>query len=84
MFSDHPDQVHVPVAARTLILGDARVLHSAGRNYTDERRTLILAWHRRATTDVPDYWDGDIPEAIAQRDPNRNYPGSRLPGEHLK
>ena len=84
MFSDHPDEVNVPVSARSLVLGDARILHSAGRNYTDERRTLILAWHRRPTIDVPDYWEGNIPEVIANRDPDQKYEGSRIPGEYLK
>ena len=84
MFSDHPDEVNVPVSARSLVLGDARILHSAGRNYTDERRTLILAWHRRHTTDVPDYWKGDIPEVIANRDSDQKYEGSRIPGKYLK
>ena len=84
MFSDHPDEVNVPVSARSLVLGDARILHSAGRNYTDERRTLILAWHRRPTIDVPDYWKGDIPEVIANRDPDQKYEGSRIPGKYLK
>lgn len=84
MFSDHPDQVYVPVKAGSLVLGDARILHSAGRNYTDERRTLVLAWHRRPSDTVPDYWDGEIPEAIANRDPNAEYEGSRIPREYLK
>ena len=84
MFSNHPDVVNVPISARSLVLGDARILHSAGRNYTNERRTLILAWHRRPTIDGPDYWKGDIPEVIANRDPDQKYEGSRIPGEYLK
>ena len=84
MFSDHPDQVYVEVKAGSLVLGDARVLHSAGRNYTDERRTLVLAWHRRPTDSIPDYWDGEIPELIVKRNPETQYEGSRIPGEYLK
>lgn len=82
MFSDHPDQVDVPVKACSLVLADARVLHSAYRNQTNDRRTLVLAWHRRPDT-VPAYWDGEIPQAIAERDPGAEYPGSRIPGQHL-
>ena len=84
MFSDHPDQVYVPVKAGALVLGDARVLHAAGRNHTDERRTLVLAWHRRPTDTIPEYWDEDIPEAIANRDSNAEYERSRIPGKFLK
>ena len=82
MFSDHPDQVEVPVKAGSLVLADARLLHAAYRNRTDQRRTLVLAWHRRPDT-VPAYWEGEVPRAIAERDPSAEYPGSRIPGQHL-
>lgn len=82
MFGDHPDQVDVCVSAGSLVLGDARVLHAARRNQTSQRRTLILAWHTRPNT-VPGYWKGVIPEVIANRDPDGQYPGSRIPCEYL-
>ena len=84
MFSEDPDQVEVPVKAGDLVLLDARILHAADRNQTDERRTLVLAWHRRPENTVPDYWQGEIPEALAQRDPEHAYEGSRIPGEYLR
>jgi len=37
MFSDYPDQVYVSVKAGLLVLGDARILHAAGTNVTDDR-----------------------------------------------
>ena len=83
MFNDHPDQVDVSVKAGSLVVADARLLHAAHKNHTDKRRTLILAWHSRPNT-VPDYWDREIPEPIANRDENGNYPGSRIPGDFLK
>lgn len=83
MFSDHPDQIEVCVRAGSLVLADARLLHAAYRNQTDQRRTLVLAWHRRPDT-VPDDWQDDIPEPIAQRDPEAAYPGSRIPGKFLQ
>ncbi len=83
MFSEHPEQVDVCVKAGSLVMADARLLHAARKNYTDVRRTLILAWHSRPNT-VPQYWEGEIPEAIAHRDENGNYPGSRIPTEFLK
>ena len=32
---------------------------------------------------VPDNWEGEIPEVIANRDPGAEYEGSRIPGEYL-
>ena len=84
MFSDHPDQVDVCAKAGSLVLADARLLHSARRNQTDHRRTLILAWHRRTATTAPDYWDSDIPEVLANRDADAQYQGSRIPGAFLQ
>ena len=83
MFSDHPDQVDVCVKAGSLVMADARVLHAAHRNQTDQLRTLILAWHRRPPT-VPTYWDKDVPSVVTAFDSNQEYPGSRIPGEYLK
>ena len=84
MFREDPDQVYVPVKAGDLVLLDARTLHAADRNQTDERRTLVLAWHLRPMDTVPDYWQGEIPEALAQRDPECEYAGSRIPGDYLR
>ena len=83
MFSDHPDQVDVCAKAGSLVIADARILHSAHRNFTDVRRTLILAWHSRPNT-VPNYWDREIPEVVANRDENENYPMSRIPTHFLQ
>lgn len=84
MFADDPAQVHVPVKAGDLVLGDARVLHAAGANRTGERRTLVLGWHRRPTDSIPNYWTGPVPEAISRRDPAAEYEGSRVPGAFLQ
>ena len=82
MFCDHPNQVDVCVKAGSLVLGDARVLHAAHRNQTDQARNMILAWHHRPAT-VPDYWDRKIPDVIANRDPDGDYPDSRIPCDYL-
>jgi ectoine hydroxylase-related dioxygenase (phytanoyl-CoA dioxygenase family) len=82
MFCDHPDQVDVQVNAGSLVLADARVLHSAHRNQTDRRRTLVLAWHRRPFG-VPANWEGEVPEVIANRAADAEYEGSRIPGVYL-
>ena len=83
MFNDHPDQVEVHAKAGSLVIADARLLHAAYKNQTDVRRTLILAWHSRPNT-IPDYWDREIPEPVANRDENANYPMSRIPGDFLQ
>lgn len=44
-FSDRPDEVDVPVKAGDLLLGDARLLHAAHENKTNQRRTLITLWY---------------------------------------
>ena len=84
MFGNQPGQVDVCVAAGSLVLADARILHSARRNLTSHRRTLILAWHSRPTITAPAYWDGDIPDVVLKRATDQDYPGSRIPGNFLQ
>ena len=84
MFSDDPQQVYVPVRAGDLVLLDGRILHAADRNRTNQRRTLVLAWHSRPGNTIPDFWQGEVPEEIAGRDPEARYEGSRIPGEYLR
>ena len=45
-FSTRPDEIDVPVKAGDLLIGDARLLHAAHANETDERRTLITLWYQ--------------------------------------
>ena len=46
VFEDVPDAVDLPMNAGDLIIGDARLLHSAWPNTSaGTRRTCILAWH---------------------------------------
>jgi len=67
------------------VLNDARLLHSAYANNTDERRTLVLQWHNVFKfPNPPSWWTGPIPAAIRNFDPTAKYEGTRLPGEHLK
>ena len=82
MFGDHPDQVNVEVGPRDLVIADARILHSAYKNHTDEPRDLLLLWHSRPDT-VPANWEGEVPRAIAERDPAAEYEGTRIPGKYL-
>ncbi len=83
MFSDHPDQVDVCSNPGDLVLADARVLHAAYKNQTDERRNLLLLWHNRPET-VPGYWQGEVPPEVRDRDPQAEYQGTRIPGDYLR
>ena len=44
-----PDEVDVAVNAGDLVIGDARLLHSAHPNESADRRTVVTIWH------MPDY-----------------------------
>ena len=41
---EDPDEVDVPVKAGDLVIGDARLLHSAHPNRSSQRRTVITLW----------------------------------------
>ena len=45
LFSKHPAEIDVPVNAGDLVVGDARLLHSANANRTAERRTVLTLWY---------------------------------------
>jgi hypothetical protein len=55
-FLSHPDEVDVPVKAGDLVIGDARLLHAAHANQTDQRRTCLTLWY------LPDF--ENLPEGI--------------------
>ena len=52
-FSTRPDEIDVPVRAGDLLIGDARLLHAAHSNKTDERRTLITLWYQPDLASLP-------------------------------
>ena len=57
---DHPGfqnaegEIDVPVTAGDLVVGDARLLHSAHANRSDERRTVITLWYHPLFHDLPE------------------------------
>lgn len=53
-FSDREDEVDVPVKAGDLLIGDARLLHAAHANQTDQRRTLITLWYQPDLESLPE------------------------------
>jgi ectoine hydroxylase-related dioxygenase (phytanoyl-CoA dioxygenase family) len=83
-FLDRDDAVDVPLRAGDLVIGDARLMHGAWPNQTDQRRTLILAWH-----DVfqfpqpPSWWTDEVPQVVRAAEPGTSYEPDRRPGHHL-
>lgn len=83
-FMEHPDAVDLPVKAGDMVLNDARLLHAARANRTDERRTLVLQWHSLFDfPNPPSWWTGPIPDVIRDYKPGETYEPTRLPGGHL-
>jgi len=84
VFQDHEDAVDLPVNAGDLVFADARLLHAAWPNQTDQRRTLLLQWHSVFPfPNPPSWWTGDIPDVIRNADLDAIYEPTRNPGIHL-
>ena len=85
VFQDHPDSIDVPLRAGDLIIADARLLHAAWPNKTNQRRTLVLAWHEVFPfPNPPTWWDQEIPEIVKQADSQVDCSPTRKPGEYPK
>lgn len=83
-FQVHPDEVDLAVKAGDLVIADARVLHAAWPNRSQQRRTLVLAWWDVFPfPSVPSWWEGELPAEL-QSDPNAVYERTRLPGQYLR
>ena len=67
-FSDREDEIDVPVAVGDVLIGDARLLHAAHENTTDERRTLITLWYQPDLASLPEPMQAQI-AAKTQRVP---------------
>ncbi|MDA0708974.1 MAG: phytanoyl-CoA dioxygenase family protein [bacterium] len=52
-YQSHAGEIDVPVRAGDLVIGDARLLHSAHANKTDRRRTVITLWYHPCYDDLP-------------------------------
>lgn len=58
-FSNHPDEVAIEVKAGDLVVGDARLLHSAYANKSGAERPLLTLWY------TPDF--STLPETVQAR-----------------
>jgi hypothetical protein len=52
-YADHPDQVAVPVDAGDVLIGDARLIHGAFANRTNEERPLLTLWFMPHWSSMP-------------------------------
>lgn len=84
MFFDHPDAVDIPVRTGELVVADARLLHGTHANNTSTRRTVLLGWYFRRSSEVPKDWEGPVPDEIRNRDPETPFVFNRQPGEFLR
>jgi hypothetical protein len=74
-YADHPEQVAVPVRAGDVLIGDARLIHGAFANRTNEERPLLTLWFMPHWRAMPPpmralAWKGfmrgdDIPSSVA-------------------
>jgi hypothetical protein len=52
-YADHPDQAAVPVKAGDVLIGDARLIHGAFANRTDQERPLLTLWFMPHWREMP-------------------------------
>ena len=86
VFADYPEATDVPLKAGDLIIADARLIHAAWPNQTDQRRTLLLAWHDVFSfPNPPSWWTGDIPDVIKETHAKYDRSESlRTPTDYIK
>lgn len=85
VFADRPDAIDVPMKAGDLIIADARLMHGAWPNQTDQRRTLLLAWHDLFPfPKPPSWWTGEIPDVIQNADLSVQHERSRTPSRYIE
>lgn len=71
-FSNRPDEISVPIKAGDLLIGDARLLHAAHANQSDQRRTLITLWYQPDPRSLPERVQAQI--ARKRQEPPASWP----------
>ena len=98
MFDDHPQALDVTVRAGDLVMGDARVLHAAHANSSNDYRTCLTLWYfpefeklsepvqaamaRKEPLQPPNWWTGDAGKAVEPLIPN--YSGTAQPAKFCR
>ena len=81
---DRDDAIDVPLKAGDLIIADARLMHGAWPNQTDQRRTLVLAWHRVFDFPAPpSWWREPVPDAVKNCPPYLEVAHTRTPSAFI-
>ena len=62
-----PGEVDVPVRAGDVVVGDARLFHSAHANRSDERRTVLTIWYWPAYDELPEEVQALIAGHVTER-----------------
>ena len=84
VFMDRADAIDLPMGAGDLVIADNRLLHGAWPNQTNQRRTLILAWHDVLSfPEPPSWWTGVVPEVVSEADPSVAHEATRTPSAYL-
>lgn len=86
-----PEQVEVPVRGGDLVIGDARLLHSAHANKSDRWRSVITLWYAPCFDELPDkirasivsltskgHWSEEVWNKIAALAPVYNGPAEPI------
>ncbi len=81
-FQPRPDELDLPVQAGDLVLGDARLLHAAHANQSDQERTVITLWYQpdfpalpdptkkqmvEKSQELPSTWNPELRHAVQRR-----------------
>jgi hypothetical protein len=84
-YASHPDEVAVPVNAGDLLIGDARLIHGAFANQTNEERPLLTLWFMPHWSSMPPAMRAlaykgflrgdDIPSSLARPRTFLDWPG---------
>jgi hypothetical protein len=74
LFCRHPEEVDVPVKAGDLVIGDARLLHAAHANQTDQRRTCLTLWYFPAFAALPEPIQAVVVKGRPQPPPDYPWP----------
>lgn len=53
LYGSHPDELAVPVKAGDVLVGDARLIHGAYANQSDEERPLLTLWYMPHWREMP-------------------------------
>ena len=65
-FQPAEGEIDVPVRAGDVVIGDARMLHSAHANQSEQRRTVLTIWYWPAYDDLPEEVRGMIARAVTE------------------